>query len=229
MTNFTKPQGSTQPGNNQPKSSGGYKSKLDEILAKAGNNNPIAAAQAKNTGKAAQAASQPAAQQPAPAPAPAPAAPAPPPAAAPAPMPPVAPGTPQDPNDRLQQILAMAGQTPAQRAQAQAQQALASNAANIAQMLQNYLMAVTQDPRKLLCCDIEFSSNQGANTDIYFKCYGDANGNVYWDVFGEDIDYTVQGTKTSGHGIYDNYYRGVPDAEFRADMATATVHSSNIV
>lgn len=247
MKDFSTPQGQTSkdlPGRTGGASgSGGYKSKLDEILAKAGNNNPIAAAQAKNLGKTqpqAPAPSQPkpplphttgmAPQAPPAAPtasqaqpAPAPAAPVPP-AAAPA-----APGATQNPNDRLQQILAMAGQTPAQRAQAQAQQALANNAAGIAQMLQNYLMAVSQDPRKLLCCDIEFSSNSGANTEIYFKCYADAAGNVYWDAFGEDIDYTVQNAKIAGYGLFDNYYRGVTDADFRTDMSTATVHSSQIV
>lgn len=233
MTNFSTPQGQTSkdvPGK-APASSGGYKSKLDEILAKAGGNNPIAAAQAKNLGKSQPQPSSPplpqttgmagkpvTPQAPAAAPPPVPAAPA-----------PAAPAGPPDPNDRLQQILAMAGQTPAQRAQSQAQQALANNAAGIAQMLQNYIQALSQDPRKILCCDIEFSSNSGANTEIYFKCYADAAGNIYWDVFGEDVDYTVQNAKIAGYGLFDNYYRGVTDADLRADMATATVHSHSIV
>ena len=247
MTNFTTPQGQTSkdlPGKSGTAGAGGYKSKLDEILAKAGTNNPIAAAQAKNLGKTQQQApapsqpqsptpSQPLPQTTGMAPQPAPPAAQPPVPAPAAPVPTAppasAPGAPQNPNDRLQQILAMAGQTPAQRAQTQAQQALANNAANIAQMLQNYLMAVSQDPRKILCCDIEFASNPGANTEVYFKCYADAAGNAYWDVFGEDIDYTVQGLKTTGYGLFDNYYRGVTDADFRADMATATVHSSQII
>ncbi len=229
MTNFTTPQGSTakDAGQQQPKQSGGYKSKLDEILAKAGNNNPIAAAQAKNLGKTQpqQAAAQPPAQATSQAPAPsAPVAPA-----APAPAVPAAPAAPQNPNDRLQQILSMAGKTPAQRAQAQAQQNLANNAANVAQMLQNYVQALSQDPRKLLCCDVEFSANPGANTEIYFKCYADAAGNIYWDVFGEDIDYTVSGLRMANYGLFDNYYRGVADADLRADMATATIHSSSVV
>lgn len=204
---------------------GGYASKLEQILAKAGQNNPIA----KMQGKAPQ---QPTAQPPA-APAPAaqpPAARSPMPATpAPAPAAPAAPSAPQTPQDRLQQILAMAGQTPAQRAQSQAQQAQASAQANIAAMLQAYMQAVSQDPRKILRCDIEFSPNPGANTEIYFKCYADASGQVYWDAFGEDIDYTVSNTKIDGYGLIENYYRGVPDADFRADMATAKIHSHGVV
>lgn len=234
MTNFSTPQGQTSkdvPGK-APASSGGYKSKLDEILAKAGGNNPIAAAQAKNLGKSQpQPPSQPMPQTTGMAGKPVtPQAPAATPPPVPAvPVQPAAPGTAQNPNDRLQQILAMAGQTPAQRAQTQAQQALANNAANVAQLLGAYMQAVSQDPRKLLCCDIEFSSNAGANTEIYFKCYADAAGNIYWDVFGEDIDYTVQNQKIAGYGLFDNYYRGVPDADFRTDMAQATIHSNSIV
>ena len=229
MQDFSTPQGQTSKNSagKAPASSGGYKSKLEEILAKAGSNNPIAAAQAKNPGKTPAAPPQAPVLSPAPAPATAPVTPAAPTAVPSTPA--AAPAAPQNPNDRLHQILAMAGQTPAQRAQTQAQQTLANNAANIAQMLQNYIQQLSQDPRKLLCCDIEFSANPGANTEIYFKCYADANGNIYWDVFGEDIDYTVQGLKMANYGLFDNYYRGVADADLRADMATATVHSSRIV
>ena len=197
---------------------GGYASKLEQIQAQAGQNNPIAKMQ--NMPQQQPAAQAPGAQPAARAPVP----------AAPVPAPaPQAPAAPQTPQDRLQQILAMAGQTPAQRAQAQAQQAHASAQANIAAMLQSYLQAVSQDPRKILHCDIEFAANQGANADIWFKCYGDAAGNIYWDVFGEDISYTVSNTKIDGYALFDNYYRGVPDADFRADMATATVHSHSLV
>lgn len=223
MTNFTTPQGSTPKdgGAGKPAGQGGYKSKLEEILAKAGNNNPIAAAQAKNQGKPAQpAASVPATAAPAPAAQPVPAAPV-------APTAPAVPGQPQNPGDRLQQILAMAGQTPAQRAQAQAQQNLANNAAGILAMLQGYLQAVSQDPRKVLACDIEFSANPGANADMYFKCYADQAGNLYWDVFGDDISYVVP-SRIASYQLYDDYYKGVTDADFQADMAAATVHSHRI-
>lgn len=152
--------------------------------------------------------------------------PAAPPVTAPA-VQPSAPAQPQSHKDRLAQILAMAGKTPAQRAQAQAQQNLANNAAGILAMLQNYIQAVSQDPRKVLACDVEFSCNPGANADIYFKCYADANGNVYWDVFGDDISYVVP-PRISNYQLYDDYYKGVADADFQADMATATVHSHSI-
>ena len=62
MQDFSKPQGQTSkdlPGKAGATGTGGYKSKLDEILAKAGNNNPIAAAQAKNLGKSQQQAQTP--------------------------------------------------------------------------------------------------------------------------------------------------------------------------
>ena len=213
MTNFTTPQGTSVPDNGKKNGqASGYKSRLDEILAKAGNNNPIAAAQAR------------APQQPAAAPQAQAAQPQVPPAAVPAPA---AQAQPQNPNDRLQQILAMAGQTPAQRAQAQAQQNLANNAAGIMAMLQGYMQAVAQDPRKVLACDIEFSANPGANADVYFKCYADQAGSLYWDVFGDDISYVVP-SRIGNYRLYDDYYKGVADADFQADMASATVHSHRI-
>lgn len=215
MTNFTTPQGGT-PKDSEKKTSGptGYKSKLDEILAQAGNNNPIAAAQAKNTGKAAAQATQPQVVTPVPA----------------TPIPPAAPAqsAPQNPNDRLQQILAMAGKTPAQRAQAQAQQNQASGAANIQAMLQAYMQSVAQDPRKVLKCDIEFQANPGANDELYFKCYADQNNNIYWDVFGLDISHVIP-TRIGNYQLYDDYYKGVTHADFMADMATATVHNHQVV
>lgn len=215
MTNFTTPQGGT-PKDSEKKTSGstGYKSKLDEILAQAGNNNPIAAAQAKNTGKAAAQATQPQVVTHVPA----------------TPIPPAAPAqsAPQNPNDRLQQILAMAGKTPAQRAQAQAQQNQASGAANIQAMLQAYMQSVAQDPRKVLKCDIEFQANPGANDELYFKCYADQNNNIYWDVFGLDIAHVIP-ARISNYQLYDDYYKGVTHADFMADMATATVHSHQVV
>lgn len=220
MTNFSNPQGTTPKasGSGQGASqAGGYKSRLDEILAKAGANNPIAAAQARNAPPAQPAPGGP--QQPAQQ---APAQPAPPPlSAAPAPQ------QAQTPADKLQQILAMAGKTPAQRAQYHAQQAAASAAANIQAMLQGYMQAVSQDPRKVLRCDIEFQANPGANEEAYFKCYGDAAGNIYWDMFGNDISYIVPSRIASFH-LYDDYYKGVPNADFMADMATATVHAHSI-
>lgn len=217
MMNLTTPQGSTKPGDESKKpQTGGYKSRLDQILAKAGNNNPIAAAQARTQSGAqtkdpatGQATPQPAAAIAPPAPAP-------------------AQNKPQNPNDRLQQILAMAGKTPAQRAQAQAQQNQAANAANIQAMLQSYLQSLSQDPRKVLKCDIEFQANPGANDDLYFRCYVDQNNNIYWDVFGLDIAHVVP-ARIQNYCLYDDYYKGVPDADFQADMATATVHSSSIV
>lgn len=225
MTNFTTPQGNTPKdgGAAKPAGQGGYKSKLEEILAKAGNNNPIAAAQAKNLGKTAQQPQQPAQQSPQPQQAPQ--APAP---AAPAAPQPAAPAQPQNPNDRLQQILAMAGQTPAQRSQTQAQQAQAQQAANIQAMLQGYLQALAQDPRKILECDVEFPANPGANDTIYIKCYADASNNIYWDVFGDDISYIIPG-RIANYQLLDYYYRGITDADFQADMATATVRSHRIV
>lgn len=230
MTNFSKPQGNTPKnggGSGGQPAQGGYKSRLDEILAKAGANNPIAAAQAKNIQPA------PTAAQPQ-----APAAPQPPQAPPPvlpntavpgsAPQPAAPQAGPVDPNARLQQILAMAGKTPAQRAQAQAQQAAANAAAGIQAVIQAYMQAVAQDPRKALMCDIEFQANPQANDDVYFKCYGDAAGNIYWDVFGNDISYIMPSRIASFH-LYDDYYKGVPHADFMADMATATIHSNRIV
>lgn len=218
MMDLSNPQGNTKPDENKTASAsaGGYKSRLDAILAKAGSNNPIAAAQSKTA--------QPPATQPA-----APVSPAVPPVAA-TPVPPAGPAqtAPQNPNDRLQQILAMAGQTPAQRAQTQAQQNQAASAANIQAMLQAYMQSVAQDPRKVLKCDIEFQANPGANDELYFKCYADQNNNIYWDVFGLDISHVIP-TRIGNYQLYDDYYKGVTHADFMADMATATVHSHQVV
>lgn len=209
-----------------------YQSRLASILAKAGGQagtpaagqapapsaQPAAPAGPPQT-PATQAPSQAGASVPQPAPA---AHPVPGPAAS-APQ-----AQPQDPSQRLQQILAMAGQTPVQRAQAQAQQAQANNAAAIMGIVQNYIQAVSQDPRRILLCDIEFSANPGANTDIYFKCYADQAGNVYWDAFGDDISYVIP-AGMGGYQLLDNYFRGIPADVFQADMATARVHSHQIV
>lgn len=215
MMNLTTPQGSTKPGDGKDKQqAGGYRSKLDEILAQAGNNNPIAAAQAKNQPKTS--IRNPATGQITPVPT--------------TPIPPAtpAPAAPQNPNDRLQQILAMAGKTPAQRAQAQAQQNQASGAANIQTMLNAYMQALSQDARKVLMCDIEFAANPGANDDVYFRCYVGQNNIVYWDVFGQDISHLIP-NRIANYALYDDYYKGVPDSDFQADMTTATVHSHQIV
>lgn len=230
MTNFSKPQGGTpkndgsKPGS-KPAGQAQYKSKLDEILARAGNNNPIAAAQAK-TGQAPQ--PDPAAKTPVQQPGPPQITPQPPAQTTGFAPQPTAPAQPQDPADKLQQILSMAGKTPAQRAQMQAQQAAANTAANIQAMIQNYMTAVAQDPRKVLNCDIEFPGNPGANDALWFKCYADQNGNTYWDAFGVDIAYIIP-PKIAQYALYDDYYRGIPQADFMADIATATVHSHSIV
>ena len=228
MTDMTKGNSGPQHTAPAPKAnSQGYASKLDEILAKAGQNNPIAKMQAK---PAPQAAPAPPPAQPAQnlpqttGMAPQPAAPV-----VPAPAQTTAP-QPQSPQDKLSQILAMAGKTPAQRAQAQAAQAQASQAANVQAVLAGYVQAVAQDPRKILQCEIEFQSTSGASDTVYFKCYADQAGNVYWDAFGVDIGYIVP----TGIGNYqlptmDDYFRGIPDQVFQADMATATIHSNQIV
>lgn len=216
MMNLTTPQGSTKPGDGKDKQqAGGYKSRLDQILAQAGSNNPIAAAQAKNQPKAST--KDPTTGQITPQP-----------AATMAPTAPPAPAAPQDPNQKLQQILAMAGQTPAQRAQSQAQAAQMNSLANIQAMINSYMQALSQDARKVLKCDIEFSVNPGANDDVYFRCYVGQNNIIYWDVFGQDISHLIP-NRIANYALYDDYYKGVPDSDFQSDMATATVHSHQIV
>ena len=202
MTDFTKGRGQgTGAGlepKNQSQSGSSYKSRLDEILAKAGGNNPIAAAQAKNTGKAA-------AQPPIP------------PAAQPA------QANPADPSQRLQQILTMAGQTPAQRAQAQAQQAQQNNVNNLNQGIAQYLQALQQDITKMLQIDAEFP-NLGSPDDYYLRCYADVNGNMFWDLHGNDIDYQLQNTVMTKYQLHEDYYKGIPDTDLRAVFSTAKIH-----
>lgn len=230
MTNFSKSQGRTpkddgSKSGSQPSGQAQYKSRLDEILARAGNNNPIAAAQAK-AGQATQ--PDPAAKAPIQQPGP-PQLTSQPPAQTTGFAPqPAAPAQPQDPADKLQQILSMAGKTPAQRAQMQTQQAAANAAANIQAIIQNYMNAASQDFKKVLNCDIEFSGNPGANDALWFKCYDDQCGNICWDIFGIDIAYIIP-PQISQYALYDDYYRGVPHANFMAAMATATIHSHSIV
>lgn len=225
MTDFTKGRGQgTGAGlepKNQSQSGSGYQSKLDEILARAGNNNPIAAAQARNTGKAAAQPSPNNTSQSNPAQTPQ----AVPPAAQP-PMPPAAqpaPANPADPSQKLQQILAMAGQTPAQRAQSQAQQAQQNNVNNLNQGIAQYLQALQQDITKMLQIDAEFP-NLGSPDEYYLRCYADVNGNMFWDLHGNDIDYQLQNTVMTKYQLHEDYYKGIPDTDLKAVFSTAKIH-----
>lgn len=220
MTNFKKtPDG--KPQSQQPQGKQDYRSKLDAILAKAGENNPIAKAQAKSVPKPQS-----------------PAAAVPPPSVPPAAQAaqPAAPQTgapvPQDPSQKLQQILAMAGQTPAQRAQYQAkqkaQQSSQQSSAAFSAGVQAYLQALQQDPRKMLRAEAEFGG-VGNTDEYYLRCYADAQGNVFWDLSGEDVDYQLQSTPIHQYGLYDNYYRGVPDAVMRQAFASAQQVSCTVV
>ncbi len=201
------------------KSGQDYKSRLDAILAKAGNNNPIARAQAKAQPPSGQA-PQPAAGQPVTAMPAIPQAPAP------------APAQPQDPNQRLQQILAMAGQTPAQRAQAQAQQKSQQTSQQaVAAFLsgcQAYFAALAQDATKMMRMEAEFGG-VGNTDDYYLRCYADAKGGAFWDLSGEDIDYQLQNTPIAQYALYDNYYRGIPDAVMRQAVGSAKQVSCHVV
>lgn len=198
MTNFTR--SASQPAPGQGKPSGSYQSRLDQILAQAGKNNPIAASQAKPNQE------KPGEE-------------------------PVC-GTfvagNSDPQDKLSQILAKAGQTPAQRAQSQARAKQANPQAYVNNMLQGFMSALVQDPAKLLKCDIEFSGNAGANDDLYFKCYVDAKNNIFWDVFGSDISYIIPGAWDQ-YAVYQDYYRGIPDQAFRAELVNGIIHSDAVI
>lgn len=198
MTNFTR--SASQPAPEQDKSSGSYQSRLDQILAKAGKNNPIAANQAKPNQEK--------------------------PGEEPVCGAFIAGGA--GPQDKLSQILARAGQTPAQRAQSQAQAKQANQQAYVNNMLQGFMSALAQDPAKLLKCDIEFSGNAGANDDLYFKCYVDTRNNIFWDAFGSDISYIIPSTWDQ-YAVYPDYYRGIPDQAFRAELVNGTIHSDSVV
>lgn len=239
MTDFTKGRGQgtgagLEPPNGQQSGSGsGYKSKLDEILAKAGGNNPIAAAQARNLGKPAAPqptpnnttppglASQPQSQLPGPTPPPMT-----PPPAGPVPQQPQA--NPADPTQRLQQILAMAGQTPAQRAQSQAQQAQQNNAAQFQNMVNQYLQALQQNPHKIMMIEAEFPNLSGPD-DYFLQCHADITGAIVWAVHGVDIDYQLQNTTFTKHKLHDNFYNAVPDADLKAVFSTAIITSFHVI
>lgn len=198
MTNFTRSNSQTTPEQNKP--SGSYQSRLDQILAQAGKNNLVAASQAKQA-KPDQ--NKPGSES-------------------------VCGAFIAGPQDKLSQILAQAGQTPAQRAQSQTQAKQANQQAYINNMLQGFMSALTQDPTKLLKCDIEFSGNAGANDDLYFKCYADAKNNIFWDVFGSDISYIIPGSWDQ-YAIYQDYYRGIPDQAFHTELANSTIHSDAVI
>lgn len=201
MTNFTR--SNSQPAPEQNKPSDSYQSRLDQILAQAGKNNPIAASQTKQA-KPDQ--NKPGGES--------------------------VCGTfiagPSCPQDKLSQILTQAGQTPAQRAQSQTQAKQANQQAYVNNMLQGFMSALVQDPAKLLKCDIEFAGNAGANDDLYFKCYVDAKNNIFWDVFGSDISYIIPGSWDQ-YAVYQDYYRGIPDQAFRAELVNGIIHSDAVI
>lgn len=195
-----------------------YQKKLDEILKKAGGQSRNAAtppAQPANPASANTVSQQPAAPaQPVTQPA----------AAATVPQ----ASAPADPGDRLKKILAMAGMTPAQQAQAKAQAKAASTAKQAASILQKYKSALPGNPSAVLLLDVDFGS-QGNNESVYMTAVADVNGNWFYSLFGNDIGYAIPDAIQAYELIDDMYYQGVPEQVLLGELASSVINQDNIM